>query len=381
MGPWREGVFTSQVRSTRLTAHLGTALGVAFSTCFLTGLTSHFIQHPGWWTYWPSRPVSLYRVTQGLHVATGLASIPLLGAKLWSVYPRLFTWPPARDRAHAIERASIAALVSAALFQLVTGLLDIALWYGPMPFFFTSAHYWTAWLVIGAIVTHVGVKLPRIRAALIRQGAEEPSSTPAGGLTRRGLLTAAGVAVATVTVATVGQTVRPLSRLSVLAPRRPDVGPQGLPVNKSALSAGVIDRARNPAYRLEVAGPTKTVQLTLADLAKLPQHTVSLPITCVEGWSAAATWAGVRLRDLVALVGVDPGRARVHAESMQAGGMYRASTVASPHVRDPLTLIALRLNGETLHIDHGYPSRLIAPDRPGVLQTKWLARLSVEELS
>jgi DMSO/TMAO reductase YedYZ molybdopterin-dependent catalytic subunit len=64
---------------------------------------------------------------------------------------------------------------------------------------------------------------------------------------------------------------------------------------------------------------------------------------------------------------------------MQAGGMYRASTVAAPHVRDPLTLIALRLNGETLHIDHGYPSRLIAPNRPGVLQTKWLARLSVEE--
>ena len=36
----------------------------------------------------------LYRVTQGVHVATGLASIPLLLAKLWAVYPKLFTWPP-----------------------------------------------------------------------------------------------------------------------------------------------------------------------------------------------------------------------------------------------------------------------------------------------
>lgn len=380
IGPWRGGAFTSPMRSTRLTAQLGIALGVAFSTCFLTGLISHFIQHPGWWTYWPSRPVGLYRVTQGVHVATGLATIPLLGAKLWSVYPRLFTWPPARDRAHAIERASIAVLVSAALFQLVTGLLDVALWYGPMPFFFTSAHYWTAWLVIGAIVTHVGVKLPRIRAALSHQGAEPPTPTSAGGLTRRGLLIAAGAAVAAVTVATIGQTVRPVSRLSVLAPRRPDIGPQGLPVNKSALSAGVTDRARDPAYQLEVVGPARSVQLTLADLAQLPQHTVSLPITCVEGWSAAATWTGVRLRDLVALVGVDPGRSQVHAESMQAGGMFRASTVATPHVREPLTLIALRLNGEILHIDHGYPCRLIAPSRPGVLQTKWLARLRVEEV-
>jgi DMSO/TMAO reductase YedYZ molybdopterin-dependent catalytic subunit len=43
-------------------------------------------------------------------------------------------------------------------------------------------------------------------------------------------------------------------------------------------------------------------------------------------------------------------------------------------------LVALRLNGAVLHLDHGYPCRLIAPNRPGVLQTKWLAALTVEEL-
>ena len=44
---------------------------------------------------------------------------------------------------------------------------------------------------------------------------------------------------------------------------------------------------------------------------------------------------------------------------------------------DTLTLVALRLNGERLAIDHGYPCRLIAPNRPGVLQTKWLGRVEV----
>lgn len=44
---------------------------------------------------------------------------------------------------------------------------------------------------------------------------------------------------------------------------------------------------------------------------------------------------------------------------------------------DPLTLVALRLNGEVLSIDHGYPCRLIAPGRAGVLQTKWLERVEV----
>jgi DMSO/TMAO reductase YedYZ molybdopterin-dependent catalytic subunit len=48
-----------------------------------------------------------------------------------------------------------------------------------------------------------------------------------------------------------------------------------------------------------------------------------------------------------------------------------------PHVRDPLTLLALQLDGEPLHPDHGYPLRLIAPNRPGVLQTKWVTRLVV----
>jgi DMSO/TMAO reductase YedYZ molybdopterin-dependent catalytic subunit len=46
-------------------------------------------------------------------------------------------------------------------------------------------------------------------------------------------------------------------------------------------------------------------------------------------------------------------------------------------VEDPLTLLALLLDGEPLAIDHGYPCRLIAPDRPGVLQTKWVSRLEV----
>ncbi len=73
---------------------LGIWLGTAFTICFITGLVSHGIQHPPWWFDWPSRPVNLYRINQGVHVATGLAAIPLLLAKLWAVYPKLFQWPP-----------------------------------------------------------------------------------------------------------------------------------------------------------------------------------------------------------------------------------------------------------------------------------------------
>jgi DMSO/TMAO reductase YedYZ molybdopterin-dependent catalytic subunit len=89
----------------------------------------------------------------------------------------------------------------------------------------------------------------------------------------------------------------------------------------------------------------------------------------------------VRLRDLVTLVGGDPDRSAWEVESLQATGRYRASTVTPALARDPLTLLALRLGGEVLHPDHGYPARLIAPNRPGVLQTKWVGRITVRQQS
>lgn len=368
--------FTSLLRSPRLTSQLGLMLGTAVGICFVTGYISHAIQHPPWWFSWPARPVSLYRITQGLHVATGLALIPLLSAKLWSVYPKLLRWPPVRDALQAIERVSLTVLVATALFQVASGLLNIFRWYQPMGFFFTVAHYWTAWALAGSVLIHIGVKLPVIRRALTTPIRHEPVT---GGLSRRGLIaTVTGVA-GLITVATVGQTLRPLTAISLLAPRDLRVGIQGLPVNASASAADVTTAATDPSYQLEITGPGGVKTFTLAELSALPQDTADLPITCVEGWSADATWTGVRIRDLVTAAGGDD-TCQVTVISLQKGG-YSQSTVDPARASDPLTLLALRLNGETLHLDHGYPCRLIAPNRPGVMQTKWVHRLIVEKLA
>ncbi len=101
-----------------------------------------------------------------------------------------------------------------------------------------------------------------------------------------------------------------------------------------------------------------------------------LPVACVEGWSTTATWDGVRVRDLVALVhpssDVD-----VRFVSLQQAGSYRESVLPAAWTAHPDSVLALRLGGEDLDLDHGFPARLIAPDRPGVLQTKWVERLEV----
>ena len=196
-----------------------------------------------------------------------------------------------------------------------------------------------------------------------------------GGLSRRGLLVAVGAAVGAVTLTTVGQTVGPLRRLDLLAPRRPDIGPQGFPVNRTAAAAAVLRSARDPGYRLVVAGP-RPFSLSRDELAALPQHEVELPITCVEGWSATARWRGVRLRELLDRAGAGPD-AQARLVSLERSGIYTTSIVGRPHARDELTLLALEVNGAPLALDHGYPLRLIAPNRPGVLQTKWVHRVEV----
>ncbi len=377
IGPLKEGTFTSRLHTEATAAILGLALGVSFGICFTTGLISHGIQQPPSWFLWPSRPFNLYRISQGLHVATGIATVPLLLAKLWTVFPRLFAWPPIENTAHALERLSLLPLVGGSVFLLASGLNNIALWY-PWRFFFPAAHYWAAWITIGALIVHIGAKAPVTARALRGRRNQASLSEHAGGLSRRGFLTAVGASVGVVTLATVGQTVRPLRWLSVLGPRDPAVGPQGFPVNKTARSAGVTKFAIEPTWRLLVEGAvTRPLALSLDELGSMEQRRVNLPIACVEGWSASAEWTGVPLRRLLEVAGASPDAA-VSAESLQERGLYRKSDLNRLHAHDPDTLVALRVNGEPLHIDHGFPARLIGPNRPGVMQTKWLSRLQVQ---
>jgi DMSO/TMAO reductase YedYZ molybdopterin-dependent catalytic subunit len=363
----------SPLRSTAVTARVGLVLGIAVTVCFLTGLISHFIQHPQPWFWWPTRPVWLYRLTQGLHVVSGIAAIPLLVVKLWSVWPKLFEKPLIGGVVKQLERGSILVLMASMLFQLSTGLLNTAQWY-PFKFFFTTSHYAMAWVAAGAVIVHVAVKLPVIRRAL-----GEPLGDVAGGgavgPSRRTVLTGAWVAAALATVVTAGQTVPFLRKVSVLAPRSGE-GPQRLPINRMASAAGVLRSAQSPDYRLTVTNGAMSKTFTVAELSALPQATHRLPIACVEGWSRDAEWSGIVLADLVAAVGGSPD-SDVRMISLEPPGPYSRTTVPAMHARDSQTLIALKLNGEVLDIDHGYPCRLIAPTRPGVLQTKWLTRIEV----
>ena len=329
--------------------------------CFVTGLYSHYLQEPAGWMSFPTRPTWLYRLSQGTHIAAGIAAIPLLLAKLWTVYPRLFAWPIARSVGSLLERASIALFVSSSLLQLFMGLLNTMQWY-PWPFYFRQTHFFLAWVMIGSLLIHIAVKLPLIAEhwRRARSGAPTDETTEAadgtphaasGNWSRRGFFAAIGLTVATVTVTTVGQSFTLLRGFNLFAPRIASEGPQGLAVNRTAAEAGVTQTANSPQWRLELVG-ARTVTLTLDDLNAMPQTEAELPIACVEGWSTNAHWGGVRVRDLLKLIDAPP-RSALLIVSLEQYGPFAQTEMGPEFAEDDKTLLALRLGGEVLDMSTG----------------------------
>lgn len=423
-GPPR-GEWPSPLRGVWLTAVLGMVLLAGLTTLFVTGLLSYAAYNPdlfeandttpdkgvlgGYLFPWPTDPPWLYRLTQGLHVTLGFALVPVVLAKLWSVIPRLFARPPVRSVGHAVERLSLVLLVGGVLFEMATGVLNTQLEY-VFPGSFYRLHFYGAWVCAGALVIHLGLRLPRAVRAL-RAGPEaaappEPGPRPvlharletggtadggrgaatAGGgtLSRRGALGMVGAGSLLLLGVVAGQSVGgPLRRTALLAPhggQPPGEGPNRFQVNKTAASVGVTRRDMGEGWRLLVRWGVREVELTRAELSRMPQHTARLPIACVEGWSTSdLSWSGVRLLDLAELVAPGsgaPAEPDALVESVQRKGAFRTAALRANQVTDERSLLALRVGGVDLSEDHGYPARTIVPAAPGVLNTKWVGRVT-----
>ncbi|MEU9167396.1 molybdopterin-dependent oxidoreductase [Streptomyces sp. NPDC048420] len=396
----------SPLRGPWLTSVLGVVLLGGITVLFVTGLLSYASYNPdlarvndktpdkgllGFYLFsWPTDPHWLYRLTQGVHVTLGITLIPVLLAKLWSVVPKLFTLPPARSLAHALERISLLLLVGGALFEFVTGILNVQLDY-VFPGSFYPLHFYGAWVFFAAFVAHAVLKTPlalRNLRQLREERTELVSPDPAEPtVSRRGALWFVGSGSLLLFLTTVGQNFDGvLRRTALFAPHGggdPGSGPGGFQINKTAAYAGIDPvETDEEAWRLVVVGREgRTVRLSRADLLQLPLHSSALPIACVEGWSTSDQWwRGVRLRDLAALVGYEGDPPDVFVESLQRHGAFRRAALRANQVADPRSLLALSVNGEDLTPDHGHPARIIVPAAPGVLNTKWVARLTFGDL-
>jgi DMSO/TMAO reductase YedYZ molybdopterin-dependent catalytic subunit len=411
-GPFRRSFWRSPIRGPWLTSVLGLVLLAGIVVMFVTGLLSYAAYNPdlsgindqtrgkGWLGFylfsWPTHPEWLYRVNQGAHVLVGLALVPFLLAKLWSVLPRLFEWPPIRNPAHALERLSLFLLVGGGVFEFATGIINIQQWY-VFPGSFYTLHFYGAWVFMAAFVVHASLKAPTVIRALRSRGLlrelrtdtahTRPEPADAGSLvspapaaptmSRRGALAFAGTGSLLLVALSIGQsTGGPLRRTALLAPHGQDS--EDFQINVTAAEGGITAADAGADWRLTVAGPAPgtPVTLTRAELLAMPQRTAALSINCVEGWSSGdQAWTGVPLRDLARLAGV-PRPASLLVESLQRRGGFHHGVLSAGQVMDPDALLALRVNGADLSPDHGYPARVIVPAAPGVHNTKWVATLT-----
>ena len=137
--------------------------------------------------------------------------------------------------------------------------------------------------------------------------------------------------------------------------------------------------------------------------SKFKQHTYQLTLECggngrsefdppakgnqwTIGAVSCATWTGVRLKDVLADVGIKDDAVYIgyHAADTHLSGDPKKEPISrgvpiAKAMQDE-TLIAFKMNGEDIPLAHGYPLRLIAGGFPASASGKWLNRISVRNI-
>jgi DMSO/TMAO reductase YedYZ molybdopterin-dependent catalytic subunit len=275
-------------------------------------------------------------------------------------------------------------------------------------------------LAVVTVVAAIGVALVVLRLLLATTGpawratgpVAAPSATATGGSSsatmpdwdrRRFLMLGGGVAAGAVVAGAVG---RSLLDGQATGPQVGDVLPPStgaapsLPADSALPVEGitpivvptqdfyridtalVVPRVDAADWALSVTGMVDTeVSLTYQQLQAMPLFDQYVTIACVSNNVGGdlvgnALWTGVRLRDVLALAGVQPGATQIVGRSVDDFTAGFPTAWAMDPAREPM--IALGMNGEPLPVAHGYPARLIIPGLYGyVSATKWLSAIEL----
>jgi len=134
-----------------------------------------------------------------------------------------------------------------------------------------------------------------------------------------------------------------------------------------------LEDGRNfQAHVLRVDGLVRrSLNLTVADLEKLPQQDLNHDFTCLEGWTVPdIKWSGVLLEAILLLTEPSP---EAHYVQASAGGF----SISLPRDVASHALLAIRLAKSPLPLEHGGPVRLIVPGGDCFMNIKWLDHLEL----
>jgi hypothetical protein len=293
-----------------------------------------------------------------LHGVAGLSLVALVALKLYRVRARI--------RAGVRARSGTVA-VSLLLAVLALGALGTGLWFvlgGP--------------LYVGGVallVVHVLFGLALVPTLLVhlRERFHRPGDALAGA-DRRDALRYAGLvgagAVAWRAQKTVNRALGTASADRRFTGSREVGSGDGNRFPVTMWVADDPDPVDPGDWTLSVGGRVaEPFALSLADLPNDGGRTATLD--CTSGWYSEHDWQGVRVADLLDRAGLDGDARWVQFRSVTG---YRWSL---PVEEARGALLATTVDGEELSHGHGFPLRLVAPQRRGFQWVKWVESVRV----
>ena len=123
-------------------------------------------------------------------------------------------------------------------------------------------------------------------------------------------------------------------------------------------------------WRLRVKGEVnKPLELTHDELLARPRTAAVSDFHCVTRWSRLDNrWEGVLFKDLAALAGPGPAARFV---SIECEGGYHTSLPLEVIMEDDV-ILAYRHDGADLDPAHGWPLRLVVPEKYAYKSAKWV---------
>jgi DMSO/TMAO reductase YedYZ molybdopterin-dependent catalytic subunit len=146
------------------------------------------------------------------------------------------------------------------------------------------------------------------------------------------------------------------------------------------VTKNVVDpRVDEGLWHLEVAGLIQNPRTyRMHDFRAMEMIDQETTLMCISngldaGLMSNAVWRGLPMADLLKSAGPLPGASKVKLHGVD----NYTDTFPLAKAMSPTTLIAFKMNGETLPHRHGFPARVIVPGYFGEKHVKWLTRIEV----
>jgi DMSO/TMAO reductase YedYZ molybdopterin-dependent catalytic subunit len=144
-------------------------------------------------------------------------------------------------------------------------------------------------------------------------------------------------------------------------------------------------RLASRAWRLRITGHVlSALELTYADIVRQPARNMVVTLECAgnavgAGGVSTAEWTGIPLGKLLQQAGLRSQAKHIRligADGDRGPGFFSRS-IPLEKALHPDTMLAFRMNGAQLPVEHGYPLRAIVPGWYAMDSVKWLVQIQV----